>query len=94
MSTDAAPIIEPRAQSLNAVRDIIPEVCYERPAAPAVRALIRAWVVYAVTIAALAAVHSWWGVILLWIAAGLAVSGLFVLGHDADRKSTRLNSSH
>ena len=83
MSTDAAPMIEPRAQSLNAVRDIIPDVCYERPAGPAVRALIRAWAVYAVTIAVLASVHSWWAVGLMWLAAGLAVSGLFVLGHDA-----------
>ena len=53
------------------------------PTAPAVRALVRAWLVYAVTIAALAMAQSWWAVILLWVAAGLAVSGLFVLGHDA-----------
>ena len=26
---------------------------------------------------------SWWAIIPLWIAGGLAVSGLFVLGHDA-----------
>ena len=83
MSTDSPVSHEPRAQSLNSVREIIPAECYERPTAPAARALVRAWVVYAVTIAALAAAGSWWSVTLLWIAAGFAVSGLFVLGHDA-----------
>ena len=83
MSTDTTPQREPRAQSLNTVREIIPADCYERPAAPAIRALVRAWGVYAVTFVALAMVHSWWAVGLLWIAAGFAVAGLFVLGHDA-----------
>ena len=83
MSTDTTPQREPRAESLNSVREAIPASCYERPVAPAVRALVKAWLIYGVTIAALTMVHTWWAVVLLWIAAGFAVSGLFILGHDA-----------
>lgn len=83
MSTDEILSPRPRGESLNTVREAIPDSCYERPTAPAVRALARAWVVYAVTIAALATASAWWSVTLLWIAAGFAVAGLFVLGHDA-----------
>ena len=83
MSTDAPIASEPRAEKLNTVREIIPAECYERPVAPAVRAVVRAWVVYAVTIGLLAVAGSWWSVVLLWAAAGLAVAGLFIMGHDA-----------
>jgi omega-6 fatty acid desaturase (delta-12 desaturase) len=83
MSTDAPQMPAERTHSLNTVRESIPDSCYERPAAPAVRALIKAFVVYGATIVGLYFAHSWWSVALMWIAAGLAVSGLFVLGHDA-----------
>ena len=83
MSTDEILARRSRGESLNSVREIIPDSCYERPTAPAVRALLRAWLVYFITIAALAIASSWWTVSLLWIASGFAVAGLFVLGHDA-----------
>lgn len=83
MSQDTAPLIESRTEKLNTVREIIPAECYERPTAPAVRAIIRAWIVYGVTIGLLAVAGSWWSVALLWFAAGLAVAGLFIMGHDA-----------
>jgi len=82
MSIDATPETEP-VLSLNTVRECIPDECYERPTGRAVRALTRGVLVYGITVGALVVVDAWWAVALLWLAAGLAVSGLFVLGHDA-----------
>jgi omega-6 fatty acid desaturase (delta-12 desaturase) len=72
-----------RDGSLNAVRAVIPAGCYERPASRALVALAQATVLYAAAIAGLALTHRWWLTLLLWPLAGLAVAGLFVLGHDA-----------
>lgn len=83
MSSEASLTSRPRAEQLNTVREIIPDACYERPTGAAVRGLVRAWLVYAITIALLATAGSWWSIALLWVAAGLAVSGLFIMGHDA-----------
>lgn len=73
----------PRTQSLNDVRAVIPESCYERPAAPAGRALAQAVVLYLIPVVGLALTDRWWAVLILWLFAGLGVAGLFVLGHDA-----------
>lgn len=80
--TTVAPI-RSRDGSLNAVRAVIPPVCYERPTGRAMFALAQATILYAASIAGLALTHTWWVTLLLWPLAGLAVSGLFVLGHDA-----------
>lgn len=83
MSVTDPSIVSARTHSLNDVREVIPRHLYERPTAPAIRGLLRAWLVYAISLTGLALSTSWWAVGLWWIATGLAVSGLFVLGHDA-----------
>jgi omega-6 fatty acid desaturase (delta-12 desaturase) len=84
-----------RTHSLNDVRAIIPEACYQRSNVRAALALLQAFVLYALPIAGLALTNTWWAVLLLWGLAGMAVSGLFVLGHDASHgalvESRRLN---
>lgn len=71
------------AQSLNGVRAVIPAACYERPRLRAAAAVAQALVLYLVPLAGLALTDRWWALLVLWILAGLGVSGLFVLGHDA-----------
>jgi len=84
-----------RTRSLNDVRAVIPKVCYERPAAPARRALALAVAAYLAPVVALAFTDRWWALIVLWPLAGLGVAGLFVLGHDASHgafvESRRVN---
>ncbi|MFZ4720540.1 MAG: fatty acid desaturase [Ilumatobacteraceae bacterium] len=72
-----------RGASLNAVRDIIPVRCYQRSARRATLALVQATLLYLLPVVALVFVDSWYFVLPLWGFAGLAVAGLFVLGHDA-----------
>jgi omega-6 fatty acid desaturase (delta-12 desaturase) len=72
-----------RERSLNEVREIIPESCYRRSAGRASVALAQAVVLYVLPLVGLALTDRWYLVLPLWLLAGLAVSGLFVLGHDA-----------
>jgi omega-6 fatty acid desaturase (delta-12 desaturase) len=81
-SPDVAPVAR-RDGSLNAVRAVIPAACYERPIGRAVRVLAQAVALYAAAIVGLALTDRWWLLLVLWPLAGLAVSGLFVIGHDA-----------
>ena len=83
MSLDAAVSPRPRLQSLNDVRAVIPESCYQRSAWRATWALLQASVLYLVPVACLAFTDRWWALVVLWPLAGLGVAGLFVLGHDA-----------
>lgn len=76
-------VLPPRTHSLNDVRDIIPASCYQRSTGRAVLALVQAWVLYAIPMVGLALTNTWWALLVWWALAGLAVSGLFVLGHDA-----------
>ncbi len=84
-----------RTDSLNDVRAVIPESCYEHRTPPAVVALVSAALLYLAPVIGLALTDRWWLLLLLWPLAGLAVAGLFVLGHDASHgaltKSRRLN---
>jgi omega-6 fatty acid desaturase (delta-12 desaturase) len=89
---DAAPAaddVDPAAAgrrvgpSLNDVRAVIPPSCYERRNGPALWALGRAAALHLAALVGLALTDRWWLTIVLWLAAGLGVSGLFVLGHDA-----------
>jgi acyl-lipid omega-6 desaturase (Delta-12 desaturase) len=72
-----------RTDSLNAVRDIIPARCYQRSARRATLALVQAFVLWLLPVVALLFTDTWYFVLPLWLFAGLAVAGLFVLGHDA-----------
>lgn len=76
-------LVRTREGSLNAVRAVIPSSCYERPVGRALGTLAQAFVLYGLALAGLALTDTWWMLVLLWPLAGLAVAGLFVLGHDA-----------
>ena len=80
---DSATLPRPRTQSLNDVRAVIPAECYEPSRAKGVLALVQGTLLYLVPLTLLALTDRWWAVALLWLAAGLAIAGLFVLGHDA-----------
>lgn len=73
--------------SLNDVRAIIPAECYERPTGRAVVALVQAGVLHIAALVGLALTDRWYLLVPLWLLAGLGVSGLFVLGHDASHKA-------
>jgi omega-6 fatty acid desaturase (delta-12 desaturase) len=70
-------------ESLQAVRAVIPPSCYERPTWRAALALARAGLLHVVALVGLALTDAWWLLVPLWVLAGLGVSGLFVLAHDA-----------
>ncbi len=74
---------------------VIPAACYENPTWKGVAWLARDLAVYAALVTALILVDSFWLLVPLWILTGLAISGLFILGHDAAHgalfKSGRLN---
>ena len=95
MSIDERPPVIQREHSLNDVRAVIPDACYQRSAGRAAAALGLATLVYVAPLVGLALSHTWWITLLLWPLAGLGVSGLFVLGHDASHgallNSRRLN---
>ena len=92
---DSATVPRPRTQSLNDVRAVIPAECYEPSRVRGVLALVQAALVYLVPLTLLAMTDRWWAVLLLWLATGLAIAGLFVLGHDASHgalfRSRRVN---
>ncbi len=83
MSPAAQASVRPRAQTLNDVRAVIPDACYERSFARATSALALGAVLYLAPVIGLALTDRWWVLALLWPLAGLGVAGLFVLGHDA-----------
>ncbi len=92
---EAPDVLRRPTESLNEVRTAIPESCYRRSNPRAVVALVQATVLYAIPVAALAMTDTWWALLFLWPLAGLAVAGLFVLGHDASHgalfESRRVN---
>ena len=73
----------PRPQTISDVIAVLPANVYENPTARGLRWVVRDLLVYAALLAALALVDSWWLLLPLWLLAGLAISGLFILGHDA-----------
>jgi omega-6 fatty acid desaturase (delta-12 desaturase) len=83
------------SESLNEVRSAVPDSCYRRSNAKAIFALAQAAILYAIPMAGLMLTNTWWMLLILWPLAGLAVSGLFVLGHDASHgalfESRRVN---
>jgi omega-6 fatty acid desaturase (delta-12 desaturase) len=73
----------PRKQSLNDVRAVIPAACYERSSAKAWLTIAQGAVLYIVPFVLLTQTTQWWAIPILWLAVGLGIAGLFVLGHDA-----------
>src|SRR5450759_2642632 len=69
--------------SLLPVLRVIPARCYERSTAKGLAYVARAVVIYLAALTLLALTNTWWLLLPLWVLAGLAVAGLFVLGHDA-----------
>jgi acyl-lipid omega-6 desaturase (Delta-12 desaturase) len=78
----AAPVIT-REHSLNDVRAIISESCYQRSTFRAIAVVVQSIVLWAAPVVALAFTNTWYYVLPLWLLAGLGVAGMFVIGHDA-----------
>jgi acyl-lipid omega-6 desaturase (Delta-12 desaturase) len=82
--------------SLLPVIRIIPESAYENPTWKGLAYFARDLVVYALVVWGLIVVDNPFAVAALWVVAALAVSGLFIVAHDAAHeslfKSKRLNS--
>jgi acyl-lipid omega-6 desaturase (Delta-12 desaturase) len=89
---------EPRATptGLRAVLDVIPDHCYQRSTSRGLGLVGRDLAIYGLAVWGLVVVDNPVLVIGLWLVAGLAVSALFVLGHDAAHRalfdSARLNA--
>jgi len=96
-NTAPAPTGRNSKDSLLPALRVIPRHCYERSTAKGLALVARGVALYLVAVALLAVVHTWWLVPFLWAFAGLAVAGLFVLGHDAAHgalfDSKRMNRS-
>jgi acyl-lipid omega-6 desaturase (Delta-12 desaturase) len=72
-----------RKGSLQRVLDVIPPEAYERPTHKGMGYFIRDLVVYGVAVALLVLVDHPVLVVAGWVLASLAVSALFIVGHDA-----------
>jgi omega-6 fatty acid desaturase (delta-12 desaturase) len=81
LTIGSSPPVKPTG--LKQVHDIIPARCYERSTWRGVSLIARDVAVYVLATAGLVATNNPLLLIPLWILSGLAVSGLFVLGHDA-----------
>ncbi len=87
LTTDTSVSQAPRlgakpADTLLPVLRVIPPECYERSNRKALLLVARAALIWLAVLAGLVFARSWYLVIPLWMVSGLAVSGLFVLGHD------------
>ncbi|MFQ5557214.1 MAG: fatty acid desaturase [Acidimicrobiales bacterium] len=82
--------------TLRDVIDVIPAGCRRRSTRRGLGLVAMDVAIYAAAVAGLLLTDTWWLLIPLWILAGLAVSGMFVLGHDAAHQvltdDNRLNS--
>lgn len=87
---------EARPTTLKPVIDVIPQRCYRRSTVRGLGLVARDVAIYGVAVAGLLATDRWYLLLPLWVLAGVAVSGLFVLGHDAAHgslfDSSRLNA--
>ncbi len=82
--------------TLRPVLDVIPERCYERSTFRGLSIVARDMIVLGLTVWGLLSTNHPLLLIPLWLVAGLATSGLFVIGHDAAHgslfDSSRLNA--
>ncbi|MDY7100150.1 MAG: fatty acid desaturase [Actinomycetota bacterium] len=79
-------LTSPKAEgdrSLAPIREAIPSHCFERSTARGLVAVAIDVSMWIAVMAALAMVDRWWLVVPLELLAGLVVSALFILGHDA-----------
>ncbi|HMU83219.1 MAG TPA: fatty acid desaturase [Leptospiraceae bacterium] len=74
--------MEPRL-TLPAVRDTISKESLRNPTWKGLLYFARDIAVYAAILVGLYSTDAWYFLVPLWILAGLAVSGLFIIGHDA-----------
>ncbi|MGI9623771.1 MAG: fatty acid desaturase [Acidimicrobiales bacterium] len=92
--SDQAPPDPPTG--LKSVLDVIPAHCYQRSALRGTGLVVRDLAVYGLALWALSSTNNVLLLVPLWLVAGLAVAGLFVLGHDAAHgalfDSTRANA--
>jgi omega-6 fatty acid desaturase (delta-12 desaturase) len=81
--------------SLKAAAAAIPRECYDNPTWRGLAIFIRDWAIYLAAVALLLWSNSPAALILGWLIAGVTISGLFVVGHDAAHgalfRSARLN---
>lgn len=80
---ESAPSAPDKPTGLKPVLDVIPEHCHERSTARGLLLVARDLLVWAAALTGLALTDNPLLLVPLWLLAGLAVSGLFVLGHDA-----------
>jgi omega-6 fatty acid desaturase (delta-12 desaturase) len=84
-----------KPRSLRPVLDVIPAECYENPTWRGLFYLARDLLIYGLTITGLLLTDRIYFLVPLWLLAGLVVSALFVVGHDAAHQalfaSKRLN---
>jgi omega-6 fatty acid desaturase (delta-12 desaturase) len=73
----------PRPTGLKPVLDVVPDECYRRSTVRGLGLVGRDLVIYGLVVAGLLSTDNPLLLVPLWLLAGLAVSGLFVLGHDA-----------
>jgi omega-6 fatty acid desaturase (delta-12 desaturase) len=83
IASDGSTDVAARPGSLLPVLQVIPGECYERSSARSRALVIRSVATYFAILGALVVVDAWWLLAPLWVLAALAVSSLFVLGHDA-----------
>ncbi|MEE9278817.1 MAG: fatty acid desaturase [Myxococcota bacterium] len=82
-------------RKLSEVIEVLPSACYENPTWKGLLWLARDLAIYAAVVTALIRADSLLLLIPLWVLAGLSISALFILGHDAAHgalfRSERLN---
>lgn len=85
MTTVTQPTTEPTSQptGLKPVLDVIPDRCRQRSTARGLGLVARDLALWAAAVVGIVAIDTWWLAPVFWLVGGLAVSGLFVLGHDA-----------
>ena len=69
--------------TLEAVRAVIPEQCYERSTVRSTIVVLRSLTTYLVVLWGLWSTDKIWFVVPLWLLASFSLASLFVLGHDA-----------
>ncbi|MCP4003869.1 MAG: fatty acid desaturase [bacterium] len=83
-----------RPTGLTEVLKIIPKNCYDNPTARGVAWIVRDFAIFAAATFGLVQAEGFW-LVPLWLLAGLSISSLFILGHDAAHdtlfKSKKLN---
>lgn len=80
-------VVEAVEPVLARVRDVLPARCHQRSGWRTIAVITVNVAAYLGILFALSAVGAWWVSLPLVIGAGLAVSGLFILGHDASHGS-------